>query len=85
MRQILKNKKYRIAGLAILLVSMISFGIFMQSCNSESDNLSTSSTVDSQESIEIVFSYSEIIDNQYVLNNTACSGGGTVSVSFIDQ
>ncbi|MDR1170335.1 MAG: hypothetical protein LBK97_05830 [Prevotellaceae bacterium] len=68
MNDILKKSKNNIFGLGIIFVSMISTGIFMQSCNNESDNLSVSPTVDSQEANRIASNYLELIDDQYVLN-----------------
>jgi hypothetical protein len=67
MKRIFQNKKIRITGLAIMLVSMISIGIFMQSCNNADDNLSVT-TIDSQKANIIASKYLELVGDQYRLN-----------------
>jgi hypothetical protein len=46
MRQIFKNKKIRISGFAIVLTSIISVGIFMQSCDSSDSPMNEFNTSD---------------------------------------
>ncbi|MDR0384591.1 MAG: hypothetical protein LBH60_00780 [Prevotellaceae bacterium] len=66
-------KKIKIAGLAIVLASMISTGIFMQSCSSEmdeyqnnsSDMIQLGSTVVKRSIVE-ASTYLELKDNRYV-------------------
>jgi hypothetical protein len=65
MEMILKN---RICSLGIVLVSIISTGIFMQSCSNDFDSFSDVTMVDSQKANYIVLEYMELIGNQYVLN-----------------
>jgi hypothetical protein len=68
MKTILKNQKSGILSVGILLVSTISLGIFVQSCNSADSIFSNPTAVDRQEANLIASEYVELIGNQYVLN-----------------
>jgi hypothetical protein len=64
MKRIFQNKKIRIAGLAIMLASMISVGIFMQSCSSEEEE-----SVSFMESSELeVSDFKKWFESQEIIN-----------------
>ncbi|MDR3185181.1 MAG: hypothetical protein LBT49_07240, partial [Prevotellaceae bacterium] len=68
MKNIFKNQKNRIYNFAIVLVSIISLGFFMQSCSHEDDIFSDTIAVDTQQANLIASEYLELIGEQYVLN-----------------
>jgi hypothetical protein len=65
MKTILKN---RIFSLGIVLISIISVGIFVQSCSNDFDSFSDVTIVDSQKANLIASEYLELQNDQYVLN-----------------
>jgi hypothetical protein len=68
MKNIFVNRKNRILSLGILLVSIITLGIFVQGCNSDDSIFSNTITVNSQQANLMASEYVELVDNQYVLN-----------------
>jgi hypothetical protein len=67
MIQIIKKQKMRLLCIGFILVSIISVGVFMQSCSNDYDGFPNVTTVDSEKANLIVSEYLELQNGQYIL------------------
>jgi hypothetical protein len=65
MKVIFKNQGIRVFSFGIMLMSIIAFGGFVQSCSDEDYN---NSSINSPEANLIVLEYLELQNDQYILN-----------------
>jgi hypothetical protein len=70
MKQIFKNQKNRIFSLEIVLVSIISFGILVQSCSNKEEYINDFSTNSKLESLVASSEYRTLNENLILFGNT---------------